>query len=66
MMIFLPSQLNVFSLSCVQKVNGNPFKINDAGFALSYAVIMLNTDQHNHNVRKQNIPMTVEVSPGHM
>lgn len=34
---------------------------NDAGFALAYAVIMLNTDQHNHNVRKQNIPMTVEV-----
>lgn len=35
---------------------------NDAGFALAYAIIMLNTDQHNHNVRKQNIPMTVEVS----
>lgn len=35
---------------------------NDAGFSLAYAVIMLNTDQHNHNVRKQNIPMTVEVS----
>lgn len=52
------------SLSCVQKVNGNPFLSNDAGFALAYAVIMLNTDQHNHNVRKQNIPMTVEVSPG--
>lgn len=46
----------------VQKVNGNPFLSNDAGFALAYAVIMLNTDQHNHNVRKQNIPMTVEVS----
>ncbi|KAM9477748.1 Golgi-specific brefeldin A-resistance guanine nucleotide exchange factor 1 isoform 3-T3 [Clarias gariepinus] len=42
------------------KVNGNPFLSNDAGFALAYAVIMLNTDQHNHNVRKQNIPMTVE------
>lgn len=48
--------------SCVQKVNGNPFLTNDAGFALAYAVIMLNTDQHNHNVRKQNIPMTLEVS----
>ena len=45
-----------------QKVNGSPFETNDAGFALAYAVIMLNTDQHNHNVRKQNIPMTVEVS----
>ncbi|KTG04630.1 hypothetical protein cypCar_00013757 [Cyprinus carpio] len=43
-----------------QKVNGNPFQSNDAGFALAYAVIMLNTDQHNHNVRKQNIPMTNE------
>uniref|UniRef100_A0A672N1P4 Golgi-specific brefeldin A-resistance guanine nucleotide exchange factor 1 n=1 Tax=Sinocyclocheilus grahami TaxID=75366 RepID=A0A672N1P4_SINGR len=43
-----------------QKVNGNPFQSNDAGFALAYAVIMLNTDQHNHNVRKQNIPMTPE------
>lgn len=46
----------------VQTVNGNPFLSNDAGFALAYAVIMLNTDQHNHNVRKQNIPMTIEVS----
>lgn len=35
---------------------------NDAGFALAYAVIMLNTDQHNNNVRKQNIPMTIEVN----
>ncbi|CAL9688281.1 unnamed protein product [Knipowitschia caucasica] len=42
------------------KVNGCPFMTNDAGFALAYAVIMLNTDQHNHNVRKQNIPMTLE------
>ncbi|XP_040905409.1 Golgi-specific brefeldin A-resistance guanine nucleotide exchange factor 1 isoform X2 [Toxotes jaculatrix] len=42
------------------KVNGSPFMSNDAGFALAYAIIMLNTDQHNHNVRKQNIPMTVE------
>ncbi|XP_030581076.1 Golgi-specific brefeldin A-resistance guanine nucleotide exchange factor 1 isoform X2 [Archocentrus centrarchus] len=42
------------------KVNGSPFMSNDAGFSLAYAVIMLNTDQHNHNVRKQNIPMTVE------
>ncbi|XP_076831313.1 Golgi-specific brefeldin A-resistance guanine nucleotide exchange factor 1 isoform X2 [Brachyhypopomus gauderio] len=42
------------------KVNGNPFLTNDAGFALAYAVILLNTDQHNHNVRKQNIPMTIE------
>ncbi|KAM9561145.1 Golgi-specific brefeldin A-resistance guanine nucleotide exchange factor 1-like isoform 1-T2 [Salvelinus alpinus] len=42
------------------KVNGSPFMTNDAGFALAYAVIMLNMDQHNNNVRKQNIPMTIE------
>uniref|UniRef100_A0A4W3GV18 Golgi-specific brefeldin A-resistance guanine nucleotide exchange factor 1 n=1 Tax=Callorhinchus milii TaxID=7868 RepID=A0A4W3GV18_CALMI len=42
------------------KINGSPFVNNDACFALAYAVIMLNTDQHNHNVRKQNVPMTLE------
>ncbi|XP_067876505.1 Golgi-specific brefeldin A-resistance guanine nucleotide exchange factor 1 isoform X3 [Heterodontus francisci] len=42
------------------KINGSPFSNNDACFALAYAVIMLNTDQHNHNVRKQNVPMTSE------
>nr|XP_032805808.1 Golgi-specific brefeldin A-resistance guanine nucleotide exchange factor 1 isoform X1 [Petromyzon marinus]XP_032805809.1 Golgi-specific brefeldin A-resistance guanine nucleotide exchange factor 1 isoform X1 [Petromyzon marinus]XP_032805810.1 Golgi-specific brefeldin A-resistance guanine nucleotide exchange factor 1 isoform X1 [Petromyzon marinus]XP_032805811.1 Golgi-specific brefeldin A-resistance guanine nucleotide exchange factor 1 isoform X1 [Petromyzon marinus] len=41
-------------------MNGSPFVNNDACFALAYAVIMLNTDQHNHNVRKQNVPMTLE------
>ncbi|XP_026566755.1 Golgi-specific brefeldin A-resistance guanine nucleotide exchange factor 1 isoform X1 [Pseudonaja textilis] len=40
--------------------NGTPFANSDACFALAYAVIMLNTDQHNHNVRKQNVPMTLE------
>lgn len=44
-----------------QKSNGSPFANSDACFALAYAVIMLNTDQHNHNVRKQNVPMTLEV-----
>uniref|UniRef100_A0A8C0GG99 Golgi-specific brefeldin A-resistance guanine nucleotide exchange factor 1 n=1 Tax=Chelonoidis abingdonii TaxID=106734 RepID=A0A8C0GG99_CHEAB len=43
-----------------RKSNGSPFANSDACFALAYAVIMLNTDQHNHNVRKQNIPMTLE------
>ncbi|ETE62971.1 Golgi-specific brefeldin A-resistance guanine nucleotide exchange factor 1 [Ophiophagus hannah] len=42
------------------KSNGTPFANSDACFALAYAVIMLNTDQHNHNVRKQNVPMTLE------
>lgn len=45
-----------------QNCNGSPFANSDACFALAYAVIMLNTDQHNHNVRKQNAPMTLEVS----
>ncbi|XP_074647787.1 Golgi-specific brefeldin A-resistance guanine nucleotide exchange factor 1-like isoform X2 [Tubulanus polymorphus] len=39
--------------------NGEPFANVDAAFTLAYAVIMLNVDQHNHNVKKQNIPMTV-------
>ncbi|XP_041424775.1 Golgi-specific brefeldin A-resistance guanine nucleotide exchange factor 1 isoform X3 [Xenopus laevis] len=43
-----------------RKSNGTPFVNSDACFALAYAVIMLNTDQHNHNVRKQNVPMTLE------
>ncbi|XP_038613594.1 Golgi-specific brefeldin A-resistance guanine nucleotide exchange factor 1 isoform X2 [Tachyglossus aculeatus] len=43
-----------------RKCNGSPFANSDACFALAYAVIMLNTDQHNHNVRKQNVPMTLE------
>lgn len=43
-----------------RKSNGSPFASSDACFALAYAVIMLNTDQHNHNVRKQNVPMTLE------
>ncbi|KAL4239944.1 G-box binding factor [Mactra antiquata] len=42
------------------KSNGEPFFNADAAFTLAYAVIMLNVDQHNHNVKKQNIPMTVE------
>ncbi|XP_066304243.1 Golgi-specific brefeldin A-resistance guanine nucleotide exchange factor 1-like isoform X1 [Branchiostoma lanceolatum] len=40
--------------------NSKPFANADAAFTLAYAIIMLNVDQHNHNVKKQNIPMTVE------
>lgn len=43
-----------------RRSNGMPFAHSDGCFALAYAVIMLNTDQHNHNVRKQNVPMTLE------
>lgn len=32
--------------------NNKPFANVDAAFALSYAIIMLNTDQHNTNVRQ--------------
>nr|CAB3248501.1 golgi-specific brefeldin A-resistance guanine nucleotide exchange factor 1 [Phallusia mammillata] len=39
--------------------NHHPFLNMDAAFTLSYAVIMLNTDQHNRNVRKQNEPMSI-------
>uniref|UniRef100_T1IU23 SEC7 domain-containing protein n=1 Tax=Strigamia maritima TaxID=126957 RepID=T1IU23_STRMM len=42
------------------KTNGEPFVNSDAAFTLAYAVIMLNVDQHNHNVKKQNNPMTLE------
>ena len=45
---------------CRQKCNGEPFANSDAAFTLAYAVIMLNVDQHNNNVKKQNIPMTPE------
>lgn len=40
--------------------NGEPFANNDAAFTLAYAVIMLNVDQHNHNAKRQNNPMTAE------
>ncbi|KAM8924081.1 Golgi-specific brefeldin A-resistance guanine nucleotide exchange factor 1 [Pelodytes ibericus] len=43
-----------------RKSNGTPFAHSDGCFALAYAVIMLNTDQHNHNVRRQSVPMTLE------
>ncbi|CAF3574167.1 unnamed protein product [Rotaria sordida] len=33
---------------------------NDAAYGLAYACIMLNTDQHNTNVRRQILPMTCE------
>nr|CAD7399100.1 unnamed protein product [Timema cristinae] len=42
------------------KLNGEPFVNADAAFTLAYAVIMLNVDQHNYNVKRQNNPMTVE------
>ncbi|XP_059472257.1 Golgi-specific brefeldin A-resistance guanine nucleotide exchange factor 1 isoform X2 [Neocloeon triangulifer] len=42
------------------KCNNEPFANADAAFTLAYAVIMLNVDQHNYNVKKQSIPMTID------
>jgi len=47
-------------LCTLQKQNGEPFADADAAFTLAYAVIMLNVDQHNYNVKRQNNPMTVD------
>uniref|UniRef100_A0ABD2VR02 SEC7 domain-containing protein n=1 Tax=Trichogramma kaykai TaxID=54128 RepID=A0ABD2VR02_9HYME len=40
--------------------NSHPFASTDAAFTLAYAIIMLNVDQHNNNVKRQNNPMTAE------
>lgn len=40
-------------------VNDSPFVDADAAFTLAYAILMLNTDQHNPNSKRQNAPMTV-------
>lgn len=42
------------------KCNNEPFHNTDAAFRLAYAIIMLNMDQHNHNAKKLNVPMTPE------
>lgn len=38
--------------------NDSPFENNDAAYTLSYAIIMLNVDQHNINVKRQTPSMT--------
>lgn len=40
--------------------NGQPFASEDAAFLLAYGIIMLNVDQHNHNVKRVTNPMTLE------
>ncbi|CAD5221044.1 unnamed protein product [Bursaphelenchus xylophilus] len=42
------------------KVNNEPFGDSDAAFTLAYAVIMLNTDQHNPQAQRNQKPMTIE------
>ncbi|TGZ74900.1 hypothetical protein CRM22_000686 [Opisthorchis felineus] len=39
--------------------NNAPFVDVDSAFTLAYAILMLNTDQHNPNSKKQNVPMTL-------
>ena len=62
----LPGEAPLISLLMEQfadhwhKCNNAPFFNADAAFTLAYAVIMLNVDQHNTNVKRQNIPMTVD------
>ena len=62
----LPGEAPLISLLMEQfadhwfKCNDAPFCNADAAFTLAYAVIMLNVDQHNHNVKRQNIPMTTD------
>lgn len=43
------------------EVNNAPFANSDAAFTLTYAIIMLNVDQHSTTAKKQNIPMTLKV-----
>ncbi len=42
------------------KYNDKEVANADAAFRLAYAIIMLNMDQHNHNAKKLNVPMTVD------
>ncbi|XP_065333294.1 Golgi-specific brefeldin A-resistance guanine nucleotide exchange factor 1 isoform X2 [Cloeon dipterum] len=62
----LPGEAPLISLVLEQfadhwhKCNNEPFANADAAFTLAYAVIMLNVDQHNYNVKRQSIPMTLE------
>ncbi|KAI1710082.1 sec7 domain-containing protein [Ditylenchus destructor] len=42
------------------KSNNEPFEHVDAAFTLCYAIIMLNVDQHNPQVRRNQPPMTLD------
>jgi len=55
------TQLCEFKITnyCFQDSNSRPFASADAAFTLAYAVIMLNVDQHNYNVKSKN-PMTAD------
>lgn len=51
--------LEIFSRHWRQS-NSEMFANDDAAFTLAYAIIMLNVDQHNHNVKKQSNPMSFD------
>ncbi|XP_014204621.1 Golgi-specific brefeldin A-resistance guanine nucleotide exchange factor 1 isoform X2 [Copidosoma floridanum] len=40
--------------------NNRPFASAEAAYILAYAIIILNTDQHNHNAKRLINPMTAE------
>ena len=42
------------------KEAGHALADEDSPYTLAYAVIMLNTDQHNPNAGKNSVPMTQE------
>ncbi|VVC44252.1 Hypothetical protein CINCED_3A003322 [Cinara cedri] len=42
------------------KCNSEPFANAECAFLLAYAIIMLNVDQHNQNVRRIDQPMTTD------
>ncbi|TNN16797.1 Golgi-specific brefeldin A-resistance guanine nucleotide exchange factor 1 [Schistosoma japonicum] len=42
------------------KSNNSPFVDVDSAFTLAYAILILNTDQHNPNSKRQNAPMRFE------
>ncbi|KAI1293461.1 Golgi-specific brefeldin A-resistance guanine nucleotide exchange factor 1 [Halotydeus destructor] len=62
----LPGESPLISLIMEQfahywhEANGCPFANEDGAFSLAYAIIMLNVDQHNSNVKRQTTPMTYD------
>ena len=54
---------NIFSFEIIfnfLQIHQTKIANDDAAFTLAYAIIMLNVDQHNHNVKKQSTPMSLD------
>lgn len=60
MIASITSPFICWSSNYFQESNPEPYANKDAVFTLCYAVIMLNVDQHNSNIKQQK-PMTCEV-----